>query len=179
MNALADAIGVFQHKRPEHAALADQFLQFLASSPSSVFLRSHLVGHFTGSAFVVSADGQRTLLLHHAKLNRWLQPGGHADGDTDLAAVALREATEETGLLGLIADSEIFDLDLHGIPARGAEPAHDHWDVRFVVRAGEGETVRINAESRAARWWPIVDLIDDALIDPSIRRMARRWLAMT
>jgi len=161
---------------PEHAPLADEYLRFATAAPD-VFSRAHLAGHFTGSAFVVSADGRRALLLHHAKLQRWLQPGGHADGEIDLAAVALREAEEETGLTGLLVEADIFDLDRHGIPARGAEPEHQHWDVRYVVRCGGDETPRINSESRAFAWRPIDELAGDGSVDPSIRRMAARWLA--
>jgi 8-oxo-dGTP pyrophosphatase MutT (NUDIX family) len=134
-------------------------------------------GHFTGSAWLVSADGRRALLMHHRKLDRWLQPGGHADGDGDLAGVALREAQEETGLPGLRVDRRVFDLDRHAIPARGAEPEHWHYDVRFVVRAGEDERFTVTAESRGLAWRPVEDIAADASLDGSLRRMARRWLA--
>lgn len=170
---IAHAIAV-----PGQAALAADYRAFLRGG-NAVFTRAHLAGHFTGSAFVVSADGERALLLHHAKLGRWLQPGGHADGDVDLALVALREAGEETGLAGLQVEPAIFDLDRHGIPARGAELEHQHWDVRYVVRCTGDETPRINGESRAFAWRPIEGLAVDASLDPSIRRMAARWLART
>ena len=93
---------------------ADCFRKFLHSAPE-VFERSHPPGHFTGSAWLVSADGTRVLLMHHRKLDRWLQPGGHADGDTDLARVALREAQEETGVADLRVEGDIFDIDRHRI----------------------------------------------------------------
>ena len=116
--------------------VAEAFLALL-SDPQDPFVRDRLSGHFTGSAWVVSADGRRTLLTHHRKLDRWLQPGGHADGDRDLARVALREAQEETGVHGLhLEDGAIFDLDRHWIPERGAVPGHWHFDVRYVVQAG-------------------------------------------
>ena len=133
-------------------------------------------GHFTGSAWVVSADGERALLLHHAKLDRWLQPGGHADGSGDLAAVALREAGEETGLSGLRIEGGVFDLDRHRIPARGSEPEHWHYDVRFVVRAGGDEAFVINEESRDMAWRDIGGIAEDPAVDASVRRMATRWL---
>ncbi len=161
----------------EHRPLAEDYIGFAASG-EAVFYRRHLAGHFTGSAFVVSADGGRALLLHHAKLGRWLQPGGHADGEVDLAAVALREAEEETGLSALVVEPAIFDLDRHPIPARGAEPEHWHWDVRYVVRCTGDEAPRINSESRAFAWRRIEDLAVDGSLDPSIRRMAARWLAI-
>lgn len=146
-------------------------------SSTNVFERSHAVGHFTGSAWLVSADGLRVLLTHHRKLNRWLQLGGHADGDRDLAAVALREAQEESGLSGLRVEGGVFDLDRHLIPARGAEPEHWHYDVRYVVRASGDEDFVVNEESHALAWRPIDEIAADALADQSLRRMAAKWLA--
>jgi 8-oxo-dGTP pyrophosphatase MutT (NUDIX family) len=174
--ALRAALAAHGNAVPAQAALAAAY-SALAAEGHSAFTRSRLAGHFTGSAFVVSADGERALLLHHAKLGKWLQPGGHADGDFDLAAVALREAQEETGLGGLVVEGGIFDLDRHAIPARGAEPEHLHWDVRYVLRCTGGEAPAINSESRAFAWRRIEALAGDESLDPSIRRMAARWLA--
>lgn len=138
--------------------------------------RTLQIGHFTGSAWLVSADGERVLLTHHRKLDRWLQPGGHADGDGDLARVALREAQEESGLRDLALEGGIFDLDRHAIPARGAEPEHWHYDVRFVVRALGSEQFVVGEESHALAWRAVSDIADDASADESLRRMARKWL---
>ena len=139
--------------------------------------RTCVPGHFTGSAWLVSADGERALLLHHRKLGIWVQPGGHADGDGDLAAVALREAEEETGLPGLCPEGGVFDLDRHLIPPRGSDPAHFHYDVRFVLRAGASEAFVVNGESHAMAWRPIREIATDPEADESVRRMARKWLA--
>ena len=117
------------------------------------------------------------LLTHHRKLDRWLQPGGHADGDADMARVALTEAAEESGLSGLRVDPGIFDLDRHWIPGRGDVPGHWHHDVRFVVRAGDDEAFVVSEESHALAWRPIREVADDETMDDSLRRMARRWLA--
>lgn len=174
---LAHLLADYRERHPEAADVVDAYDALLRDG-GPVFERRRLEGHFTGSAFVVSADGRRALLLHHAKLQRWLQPGGHADGNADLAAVALREAEEESGLRGLVAEPGIFDLDRHAIPARGAEPGHWHYDVRFVVRCTGDEEPRINEESRAFAWRPIDELADDGSLDPSIRRMAVRWLSI-
>lgn len=152
------------------------FLEFLDTQPLA-FERRLAIGHFTGSAWLVSADGQRVLLTHHRKLDRWLQLGGHADGDTDLARVTLREAEEESGLAGLVVEPAIFDLDRHLIPARGDEPEHWHYDVRHVVRATGDEAFTVSEESHALAWRDIAVLADDAATDESLRRMARRWLA--
>lgn len=138
--------------------------------------RALQVGHLTGSAWLVSADGQRILLTHHRKLNRWLQLGGHADGDLDLAAVALREALEESGLTDLLVEPEIFDLDRHWIPERVNEPGHWHYDIRFVVRANGSEAFAVSDESHALAWREIAVIAEDEAWDESLRRMARRWM---
>ena len=174
--ALEDALAKYRDADPRGAAIAGEFARFLASAPT-VFERAHVVGHFTGSAWLVSADGRRVLLTHHRKLNAWLQLGGHADGDTDLARVALREAEEESGLTDLVVDPEIFDIDRHRIPARPGEPEHWHYDVRHVVRATKSEAFVVGDESHALAWREVRELIDDETVDASVRRMAAKWMA--
>lgn len=162
---------------PQEAEVAAQFLALLDDAHDP-FVRARLDGHFTGSAWLVSADGARTLLTHHRKLQRWLQLGGHADGDRDLALVALKEAEEESGLPGLaLEDGELFDLDRHWIPERKDVPGHWHFDARFVVRAGADETFAVSAESLALAWRPIAELLAEPDLDPSLRRMAGKWVA--
>lgn len=161
---------------PQQAAVAVEFAAFVAAEPRCA-LRELETGHLTASAWLVSTDGARVLLTHHAKLGRWLQLGGHADGVLDLAAVALREAEEESGLPALVVEPGIFDLDRHWIPERAREPGHWHWDVRYVVRCGPVEEWVVSAESLALAWRPVAALVDDAGIDASIRRMAQRWLS--
>lgn len=172
---LAAALDDYLARHSEEREAVADFEVFLASHVA-VFERSHAVGHFTGSAWLVSADGDRVLLMHHRKLDRWLQPGGHADGDAELARVALREAQEETGVGDLRIEGGIFDIDRHCIPARASEPEHWHYDVRYVVRAGADERFVINQESRAMAWRPLREVMDDASLDVSLRRMARKWL---
>lgn len=173
--ALMSALRRYGERRPDEPD-ADRCVAWLERGERP-FERESLEGHFTGSAWLVSRDGTRVLLMLHAKLGRWLQPGGHADGDPDLAAVALREAEEETGLRGLAVRREIFDVDAHRIPARGHEPEHWHYDVRYVVVAGADEAFVANAESLSLAWVPIVDLAHDERVEPSLRRMAGKWLA--
>ncbi len=176
--ALATSLDRFATDGPEDAALTALFRALLAGEvDADPYGRGGRHGHFTGSAFVVSADGRRTALMHHRKLDRWLQPGGHADGDHDLRRVALREAEEEIGLTDLVVEPDIFDLDRHWIPERPGEPGHWHYDVRFVVRATGDETLRGNGESRALAWRDIDDLAAGDHIDASLARMARRWLS--
>lgn len=167
----------FQHygRQWPHEGDVPHFIDFLAEG-QQVFLRESLEGHFTGSAWLVSADGERVLLTHHRKLGRWLQLGGHADGDMDLSQVALREAEEESGLTGLSVEPVLFDLDRHRIPARGQEPEHWHYDVRYIVRAGANETFEVSEESHALAWRSIRGIADDPASDESLRRMAGKWL---
>ena len=161
---------------PAQADLAAGFAGLLDEG-AMAFVRERLAGHFTGSAWLVSADGQRALLMHHRKLGRWLQPGGHADGDSDLAAVALKEAREESGLASLrLEDGQIFDLDRHWIPERGSVPGHWHYDVRYVVRNVGSEVFVVNPESLALAWREVAAIADDPVSDASLARMARRWL---
>jgi 8-oxo-dGTP pyrophosphatase MutT (NUDIX family) len=164
--------GSLEASRADTASLFREFLH----SADGVFRRSHPVGHFTGSAWLVSADGERVLLTHHRKLGRWLQLGGHADGDDDLAGVALREAEEESGVVDLLVEPDIFDLDRHRIPARGDEAEHWHYDVRYVVRATGDEAFVVSEESLALAWKSVRDIAEDPSADASLRRMAGKWL---
>lgn len=154
---------------------ASLFVELL-DTHSQGFERTNTYGHFTGSAWLVSGDGQRVLLTHHRKLGRWLQLGGHADGDADLARVALREAEEESGLADLVVEPQIFDLDRHWIPERKVEPGHWHYDVRYVVRATASEEFVVSEESIELAWKDVATIACDASADESLRRMAQRWL---
>lgn len=164
----------YAERHPDEAASVLEFLAF-AQSGADVFERTRADGHFTASCWLVSADGQRVLLTHHRKLGRWLQLGGHADGDSDLARVALREAEEESGLAELQVEPQIFDIDAHLIPARGSDPAHVHWDVRYLVRCLGSEEFVVSPESLALAWIAVAALIDDPAADTSLRRMAGKW----
>ena len=154
-------------------AMTEDGLRFIAAHPD-VLLRTCLEGHLTGSAWIVNAERTRTLLTHHRKLGKWLQLGGHADGDPDLRAVALREAEEESGLARLrLVSPAIFDFDRHRIPARGGEPAHWHYDVRFMIEADPADPLVVTNESKALAW---VELAAVGGLNPgeSIARMVRK-----
>ena len=134
--SLYKALQKFAEKHPEQRKTADRMLHFIGSTPDC-FERTHAEGHMTGSAWLINPAGDKALLTLHHKLQRWMQTGGHADGDPDTLRVALREAEEESGISGILPEStEIFDIDIHLIPARPAkgEPAHYHYDVRYLLR---------------------------------------------
>ena len=173
---LADAFDAYARRWPAEAATAALFGELLAQ-PGDPFRRERLAGHFTASCWLVDAGGTRALLTHHRKLGLWLQPGGHADGERDLRVAALKEAREESGLAGLRIEDGIFDLDRHWIPEHKRVPAHWHYDVRYVVRAGTDEAYVVSDESHDLAWCAIADLAIDAGADDSVRRMAGKWLA--
>ncbi|HQX91037.1 MAG TPA: NUDIX hydrolase [Thermomonas sp.] len=172
---LASALTTYAARWPQEAATVALF-HTLLDDAQNPFQRERLAGHFTASCWLVSADGARVLLTHHRKLGLWLQLGGHADGQRELSAAALREAEEESGLAGLTIAPEIFDLDRHRIPAHKTVPEHWHYDVRFVVRAGTDEAYTISEESLDLAWRDIAELAADPDADPSVRRMAEKWL---
>ena len=172
--ALKALLAAYRDRWPHESAVVARFDAFI-DLHSDCFHRSCRVGHITGSAWIVDAAGDRVLLVHHRKLGRWLQPGGHCDGDSDTLAVALREAREESGLDVRALDGAIFDIDVHAIPARGRDPDHFHFDVRFLVQA-EHDRFTVSEESHALAWVPAAGL--GALTDEeSVLRMARKWLA--
>ena len=175
-DGLAAALADYRRRWPEEAVATACFAELL-DDVENPFQRERLAGHFTGGAWLVSADGERILMTHHRKLDRWLQLGGHADGDRDLRRVALKEAEEESGLSGLSVYPDIFDLDRHWIPDHKDVPGHWHYDVRYVVRAGGDESFVVSEESHALAWRDIAALAGDASLDESLRRMARKWLS--
>lgn len=169
------ALQSYLDRNPAEIDVVERFTRFLLSG-IDVFHRTRLDGHFTASCWLVSPDRASVLLTHHRKLGRWLQLGGHADGDSNLVRVAFNEATEESGIEGLMVLPEIFDLDAHTIPARTNEPEHTHWDVRFVVLAPSLK-FDVSDESHALAWRPIGELVHSS--DESIKRMACKWQVQT
>lgn len=150
-------------------------LAFIDAHPDALE-RACVEGHLTGSALVVDATGACTLLMLHRKLGLWLQPGGHVDGDAGLAAAALREATEETGITGLRLAWPAIDVDIHRVEPPGEVP-HLHLDTRFLVIAPPGAVEVRNDESLALRWLTRTEV--EALgVDESTLRLAKRGLAL-
>jgi 8-oxo-dGTP pyrophosphatase MutT (NUDIX family) len=177
---LASTLKVLESHRTTHAdeaAFLQQTLDFVHQYPDLFWQRANESGHLTGSAWVLSPDRQQVLLIHHKALDRWFQPGGHAD-DTDagLLETALREAMEESGLTQLTPiASSLFDLDIHPIPAKPGVPAHLHYDLRFVFVADNPTLPEAmnELEIKNIRWVPVRDLLS-ADISRSIQRMAEK-----
>ena len=137
----------------------DAIREFVAREPACFARTTYAPGHITGSAFIVDPARQMLLLHHHRKLDRWLQMGGHDDGELDAAATALREAREESGLSNVAwpaGPRRVLDVDVHEIPARREEPEHQHLDVRFALVADSTAPLALDAqESKALAWFPL------------------------
>lgn len=156
-----------------------QFSDFVKAH-ENCFERGLTLGHVTASAWVLDPSSSQVLLTHHRKLGKWLQLGGHMEGESDVAAAALREAFEESGLQSIeLLSAEIFDLDIHQIPRRESDAAHLHFDARFLMRATGNIEVRASDESHALAWVSLADL-EGPQIEFSIQRMAYKtklWLS--
>lgn len=170
---LLRALTNYQSPYKEEQIFCSQFLGLLTQE--RCYHRDHLPGHLTGSAFILDTARHATLLTHHAKLNKWLQPGGHADGDEDIAGVALREAEEETGVTNFVfLQRNIFDIDIHLIPARKDFPEHFHYDVRFLLEASRGEKLIITEESHDLAWIELGDVESIVNQSPAMMRMVEK-----
>jgi 8-oxo-dGTP pyrophosphatase MutT (NUDIX family) len=164
----------YREKYPLEISVINRLLGFIIST-SSCFNRSQADGHITGSAWLVNNDHQ-VLLTYHKKLQMWLQLGGHADGNASVKDVALREAKEESGIsdLKIVLDS-VFDIDIHNIPASAKEARHYHYDVRYLISAGDTHHFQISDESIAMAWININD-IESYTKETSILKMKEKYL---
>jgi 8-oxo-dGTP pyrophosphatase MutT (NUDIX family) len=175
---LVNALQDYATSYPEELRFRNDFLELLRHPRA--FHRDHLPGHITGSAWIVDESKKFVLLTHHAKLNRWLQPGGHADGVEDVIQVALREAVEETGLRStkILNADQMFDIDIHPIPARNEFPSHLHYDVRIMVQVSMAEKFTVTAESHDLEWVSFHNLAEKTENNLSMLRMARKALLL-
>jgi 8-oxo-dGTP pyrophosphatase MutT (NUDIX family) len=177
-------VGELRRYRDDASAVqqsqVDRIVEFIGSCEAP-WRRGTLQGHLTASAWIVDASRANALLIHHKKLEKWLQPGGHVDDeDATFLDAALRETREETGIATFDVvhgtTSLIYDVDVHPIPARNKapfEPAHFHYDIRFCLIASNAATTRNVDESNDLRWFPMSRIASDELFDESVRRMAR------
>ena len=164
MTLHSDAVRVLSDWDPpgaRQATLRDRYLSHLAAHPDGMS-RQCRPDHITASTLVLSHDRSRVLLTLHAKAERWFQFGGHCEpGDHTLAAAALREATEESGVADLLMSAAPVQLNEHEVPFCDPDGGVHHLDVRFVAVAPEGAEHSISDESLDVRWWPA-----DSLPDP-------------
>ncbi|MCL5875774.1 MAG: NUDIX hydrolase [Candidatus Dependentiae bacterium] len=133
----------------------NKIINFIKNN-TDCFERTLQEGHVTASAMLLNKNHTQALLMHHAKLDMWVQLGGHCDGESDVLQVAIKEAQEESGIMALEAvSSEIFDIDIHLIPANKKEAAHYHYDVRFLLHVVSDESIVQNSESKALQWFDV------------------------
>ncbi len=173
---LTKALMNYSSRFKEEELFRIEFLELLKQE--RCFHRDHFPGHITGSAWIVNEDRSKVLLVHHAKLHRWLQPGGHADGEENVMNVAIREAEEETGVTGFsVLHEGIFDMDIHVIPARKEIPEHLHYDLRFLLEADDTIPLLISEESNDVQWINVKELaaFND---EPSLLRLRDKSLAL-
>jgi len=177
LSALRAQLDRYQPADPAEARFVERMRALTETDAACA--RSHFSpGHFTASAFVLSPDRRELILIHHRKLGIWVQPGGHIDAtDLDLESAARREVSEEVGLRDLeplLREGALFDVDIHPIPARKDEPAHEHFDVRFAFVSGT-RTFERSEEVADARWLPLAD-VDATTSDRSVMRAVEKLI---
>jgi 8-oxo-dGTP pyrophosphatase MutT (NUDIX family) len=171
---LLNLLTKYQPPNTQEAVYKQQMVEFINHFPNC-FERTLAIGHITASSWLLNHDMSQVLLMHHAKLDKWFQLGGHCDGDSDVLAVAIKEAQEESGMQAIEAVSkDIFDIDIHMIPANSREQAHYHYDVRFLLRVSQYEKLVQNRESKELRWIG-AQRAELPTTNASIVRMFEKW----
>lgn len=161
----------------EEESFKQEIIAFVRTYPNC-FERSLAIGHITASCWLLNKDSSNALLMHHAKLDKWFQLGGHCDGDSDPLHVALKEAQEESGIANIAPVSEsIFDIDIHLIPENKKEKEHYHYDIRFLLRVTSAESIIQNNESKELRWIA-KDQSQLPTDNPSVVRLFSKWLKL-
>lgn len=156
----------------DEQAVVDRMTAFVQAH-ENCFSREQLLGHITGSVWILDKSRTKSLLTHHKKLNIWVQLGGHADGDSDIQRVAMKEAEEESGIANLVCLSDdIFDIDIHRIPERKTEPEHYHYDCRFLLQSQDEQYV-VSEESHDLSWIELTKM-QDFTTEESVFRMVRK-----
>jgi 8-oxo-dGTP pyrophosphatase MutT (NUDIX family) len=173
---VCELLKAYRLSHPNECEVADRFLAFV-DAHEDVLHRTCLPGHVTASCWILSSDGENCLLTLHRKLGRWLQLGGHVDGEPEIWRAALREAQEESGMDRFELIPEPLDIDIHEIPGRADEPAHLHHDIRFLLQAAPGQELSISSESLDLRWFALCD-VPSMTSEASILRMLRKAQAL-
>ena len=176
-NKLLSLLDNYTPSRDE-AAFKALMIDFVQKYPTC-FERSLELGHITGSCFLINRHNTHALLTHHAKLDKWFQLGGHCDGESDVLAVAIKEAQEESGIHEIrpVTD-QIFDIDIHLIPSNKKEAAHFHFDVRFLLQVASDEEVVQSFESKELKWIE-KNLHVVPTDNPSVIRLFEKWIRTT
>ena len=151
MKDILDLLEAYNCALDSEVLIKNRFIDFVTTH-EDCFERHLEIGHITASAFIFDPSNKKTLLLHHKKLNKWLQPGGHCDGEKDTLSVAIKEVFEETGLVIENLSQEVFDLDIHTIPENKGVPEHEHFDVRYLLIADSTIPLVQNHETNQLNW---------------------------
>ncbi len=185
--ALAAALRAHAPVDALEASHRDRILRLVTEVPGCFARSTYSPGHVTGSAFVVCRATREVLLHRHKKLDRWLQMGGHDDGELDPRKTALREGAEESGLADLtLLEARILDVDVHDIPAspardggrKPAEPAHEHHDVRYVLFTESREAIEKDPEESSALAWFSLEEADRRMNEVGSTRALRKIAAL-
>lgn len=169
---LLSLLNDYQTSDEAESEMRERTLEFVKEN-KDCFERELRQGHVTASAWVVSPDRGKVLLMEHRKLMKWFQPGGHCDGDPNVLGVAIKETQEETGVKARPVSLAIFDVDVHLIPANPKDAAHYHYDIRFLLEADPADVIGGNSEARQVKWVPLAE-VPDYNPSESIVRMQRK-----
>lgn len=170
---ILDLLNAYEPSLEEEKCAKENIIEFINTNPDC-FERHLQKGHITASSFLVNADNTKALLMHHKKLNIWVQLGGHADGNCNVLEVAIKEACEESGLDDIqVVSKEIFDLDVHKIPANKKEQEHFHYDIRFLLKTNKEFLIQKNNESNDLRWFGKEEELPTK--EKNILRMFNKW----
>lgn len=172
MKGILELLSAYSCTSDSEKSIKKRFIDFVETN-EDCFERHLLIGHITASAFVFDPKKHKTLLIHHKKLNKWLQPGGHCDGEEDTLAVALKEVFEETGLQIENIGQEIFDLDIHTIPESKEVPEHEHFDVRYLLLADSKIPLVQNHETNQLKWIDLSEM-EKYTTEESLMRMKNK-----
>lgn len=158
----------------DHQLQMQRWISEFVLNDENCFNRNNFYGHITASAWVIDQHNEKALLTLHRKLKLWLQPGGHADNDADVLAVAQREVAEECGLTHLQTIGGIFDLDVHTIPAIGNDPSHYHFDIRYLLQLQSAQPIVMSDESLDLIWYRPEEIYH-INTDASVIRLCQKW----